>query len=418
MACKIKMLMRNGLKFAAGAVAAVVATASCLGSVSHAAKKKEEGSRFSLHRHAVLAASYDDNIYLSRTGAVGSAIGKFEHELGLSLEGKRSLLQLGYGVTVMRYNENYWINNVFHQLGNFAAIFELGERKRISLTDRFEATTDPASSEQVRRARRNHNDGRFSLELGLGRRMFLGAEVRHEIHYYLGYSGTEWTGTGAVNLGDLLNRKELTAGPRIGVYVGPKTLLHLRLNHQTITYDYAQSTRDSTTPSVLVGLEGSVTSRITGRIEAGVFMRSYETTSSTLLTDAVTSPAVDISLEWKGAGETGASLMVSRAPREAIFNRFYTGNTVALGITKQLGRRWKAMVLGSYGMDEYPDEFWTGTATETRTDTLTQAGLAVCYRPRKTLEGRLEFLNRSRASNIEEYDYQNNVLTAGLHITY
>ena len=95
MACKIKMLMRNGLKFAAGAVAAVVATASCLGSVSHAAKKKEEGSRFSLHRHAVLAASYDDNIYLSRTGAVGSAIGKFEHELGLSLEGKRSLLQLG-----------------------------------------------------------------------------------------------------------------------------------------------------------------------------------------------------------------------------------------------------------------------------------------------------------------------------------
>lgn len=386
-----------------GAVAA--AAMCCLASAS-LARGEGRGKSVRLDRRATLAIAYDDNIYLSPT-ATGSAIGRFDHDLGLSLAGKRSQLRLGYGLTVMRYNENYWVNNLFHQTGTFSAGYEFGDRKRIALEDRFEATTDPASSEEVQRARRNRNDGRLDLDLGLGRVLYLGAEARHVLHYYL-----------RDDMADLLNRKEVTAGPRIGFYVGPRTRLQARMRYQQITYDNILSTRNSTTPSVLVGLNGNVTRRITGRIEAGVFMRSYESTSSTMLTDAMTSPEMDVALEWKGRGETGASLTASRGPREAIFNRFYTGTTIALGFTKQMGRRWKASVLGSYEIDEYPDALFAGAGSEERRDTLTQAGVKVSYRPANAMELRAEYLYRGRDSNLYGFDYADNVLTGGLRVSY
>jgi len=277
----------------------------------------------------------------------------------------------------------------------------------MTIRDTFVATTDPASSELVERARRNRNDAGMDADFDIGPRLFLGLDVTHTTHYYM------WD-----HLADLLNRKEMSAGPSVGIRIGPKTRSYVRYAYQDIAYDFNLSTKDNLTHNILVGAEGEFGSRMTGTVEAGVFMRDYETTSSTTMTDSITSPAARLEIEWAGPRDLKVSLMGSRGPREALFNRFYTSNTIGIGVSKEMKRRWTAGFLGSYGMDEYPDVLFLGTANEERKDGILQIGFNIGYDANEWLSVKASYLYRSRDSNLDEFDYDDRIASLGAHFDY
>lgn len=358
----------------------------------------------SLTNHVGVVGLHDDNIYLSRSATAGSAIGKLIYDLSLGLEGKQLRMTAGYGLEVLQYAEAPGTNNAVHQSAGLAGSCEFGKGKRIGLTDKFTATTDPASNELVERARRNQNDAAFKADFEIGPRLFLGLDAAHVTHYYM-----------RDRLADMLNRKETAGGPRVGVRIGPKTRSYVRYAYRDIAYDFTGGTKDNLTHTIVAGAEGEFTSRLTGTVEAGVFLRDYAATSSTRVTDSMTSPAAKLGLAWAGPGGVAVSLTGARGPQEGLYNRFYTSSTLGAGLSRTV-KRWKLGLLGSYGWDEYPDVVSGSTRNENREDGILQAGGSAGFQALKWLAVQGAVLYRSRESNQDEFDYSDTVVSLGIHL--
>lgn len=371
-----------------------------------AARSGECRGPVALQRVASVKVSSDDNIYLSRTGTA-AVITTLNHDLKLRIEGRRLQAMAGHEVEVLRFSRARYYNDAVHQALDAGGSYSFGEGKMVRIEDRFVITTDPATSELTDRTRRNRNDARLLAEWALGRRFFIGANVLHVTHYYLDDY-----------LDDLLNRKELSAGPRFGFNLGPKTRSYVRAGYQAIDYDHALSTRDNSTLEAAAGFEVRATGKITGKVEAGVFMRDYETTTSTVLADSATSLSLAAQVEWNAPRGVKLSLTGLRAPVEAIFNRYYVANSLGAGASKEIMRRWTVSVLGGYGVDQYPDPIWSGTSAEEREDSISQFGMKVGYQAHRNVQCQAGFLRRTRDSNLDRFDYENDITSVTVRLDF
>jgi hypothetical protein len=375
-----------------------------------AAEPEQAGLKFgpvSAMFHLYAEQAQDSNIYLTRTATVASGIFQPGAGLMLGMFGKRGMWMVNYDARMLQYSVAPKTNNAFNQTIGFGAAYDGGMNRKFSLNDSFQNTTDPASNEATARAKRSQNDATGAIDWPLGRKVFIGLEGRDTIHKYA-----------KKELGNILDRNELGIGPRVGYELGPKTRTFLKYEYGSVAYSQTMAGKDNTTSTIVGGVEGDITSRITGRIEAGVYMRSYEL-SNTAYTNSQNSAALNAKVTWKAPAEVTVVVMAARAPREGVFNRFYVSTLGAFEISKPLmEKKLTVGVNAMFSNDQYPDTVTNAGVKMTRTDTIIQGGPVVMWQAAKHAQVRGSYLYRSRASTVETYRYTDGIATVGLHLIY
>jgi hypothetical protein len=355
-----------------------------------------------LHINASVEAAQDSNIYLSET-ATGSLIIKPGGGIGYSYEAKRGMIAIGYDVQGLIFSRSPDGNNALHQTGAFDAGYEFMKDGRFTVTDRFQATTDQASNELTARERRNQNNA--GADVVYGGKWFVGVGVDHVFVQYL-----------KKDMADLLGRTELTIAPRIGTMLGSKTKGYVKVGMGIVTYDNALLLRDNSTLNILVGVQGQISSKITGVTELGVFTRTYKDSSS-IWVDPGTNVAANVRLKWEAPAGINVALGLSRAPVESVWGRYYVSTGLNLGMTKDFGSKFSAGIVGGLSQDAY--EELPGSTQPNRTDNIIQVGVSLGYEVMKNVRLKVSDLYRSRASaDYPHFDYSDNVVSGGVYAAF
>jgi len=391
-------LLKNGLVFFA-----VTASTAMAG----APERSDQGIAVGpgrLNLSAAVEAAQDSNIYLSKS-ATGSTIIKPGAGIGYIYEARKGMIAIGYNVQMLFYSRSPEGNNAVHQTGTFDAGYEFMKDSRFTLTDRFMSTTDQASNELTARTRRNQNDAGLDVDVVTGGNWFAGLGAGHVLYQFLDK-----------DLSKELDRTELTVAPRIGTVIGSKSKGYVKVEMGMMTYDNAKLLRDNLTWHVLAGVNGDISSRITGTAELGVFMRSYKDSPS-VYEDPGMEPSANVRLTWESPPGIKVSLGLSRDPVEAVWGRFYVSTTGSLGLSKDIGEKFTVGIMGELGQDAY--ENIPGSVVPIRKDTIAQAGANAGYRVIKNVQVRLSDLYRKRSSaDYPYFDYADNVVSCGVFAAF
>ncbi|MEK7765528.1 MAG: outer membrane beta-barrel protein, partial [bacterium] len=289
-----------------------------------------------------LEASYDDNIFLQSVTPTGSTILRVTPGLDVRLERKRMKLRGGYELSSLNYAIFPKANNALHQTGYVAFSQEFAKAASFSLEEAFKATTDPASSELTERAKRAQNDVGIGLELPLSGKTFAGVRVSDTLTCYR-----------RASLAALLDRDEVLAGLRGGYVLTAKTRTYAFARYASVAY-VTNLSNESSGLLAGAGLQGEITKRITGTLELGSMSRHYTRTVSGGTRDT-TAPRYDVALTWEGPRDWKVRVNGERGFSDSVFNRFFVTSALGGNVSKPLGKHAKVAVLGSWGLDQYPD---------------------------------------------------------------
>lgn len=363
-------------------------------------------------RGAEVKGSYDSNIFLQpgqplSATPTASGVASFTADLGFALDLQRTQGYAGYLINVLQYDKFPGVNNAVNQSATLWFTYGSGQQSSLGLADQFEITTDPASSELIERARRNQNDVIGNAEFGFGRDLFLGVDFQHELHDYLNAS-----------LGQLLNRTMIDVAPMFGYKPTEKTKVLARFTYEQVAYDdLVGQIKNNTGKTIEAEASGKFTSRLEGRVAAGVTMKAYET-SVTKLTNSETLPAWKLSLTWAAPAEMTVSLMSSQATQEGLYNRFNVSLLNMVSANRDFGKRVNVAVFGMVINDAYPDLAPGAVSAAKRKDTTIQGGGTLAWSPKLWLTVSLSYLHRARNSNLDVFDYTDDVTSVGIGGTF
>lgn len=386
-----------------------VLLASLLLAVTHAASARADESetgfmvgKVRVKPKITVEGSQDSNIFLQSYSAQSAYILNAGPALGFSAAGPRMNLDAGYEFRQLVYSRFQSVNNAQHHTGALSYTWDYISNGQIGIDDLFVATTDPATSELVARTKRNQNDFGANLEAPLGGKSFVGLRIRSILVDYQ-----------TTLLSNLLDRNETNAGIRAGWAPTPKTKLYLYGRRAQI--DYKVNTLDNSTGMTAgIGVEGDLTSRITGTLEVGNLTRKYSHTLSGQ-PEKFSTARYSARIEWQAPAEFQVVLSALRAPMESIFRRYYLTNGGTLSIEKPLGRSFAFQVLGGFERDLYPGDItgYSSFITTKRVDDLTAFGASLTYMLFEHQKLTLKYLNRNRTSNLAGFGYKDGVATLG-----
>lgn len=369
---------------------------------------------FTLTREAAVKGSYDTNIFLTSSSEYTSGIATFSHNLGILYDQRRTRVALEYDISVIQYDRYPGTNNAVNQEGSFDVRRETGPASVLTASDDFKATNDPASSELVERTRRNQNDAIGSFEAGLGPDLFAGVDLHHTLHDYLKQS-----------LGELLNRKLIDVTPRIGIKLTEKTRIYAEATYEKVGYESPTlggagiigNIKDNSSNQVEVAASGEFTSRLTGKIGAGVLMKKYVNTVTTL-TDSVTLPTWNAAVTWEAPADFTVVVALSQTAQEGLYNRFNVSMLNMVQVIKPLTKKLVGSCFAMAVLDTYPDLAPGATSTVKRKDTTVQGGLTLDYSARDWLVVEASFLYRARNSTLDLFDYNDQVTGLSVEAKY
>lgn len=371
--------------------------------------------QLALHPYYQLTEVYDNNIYLvprdtpTRTvggGVRGSWITKNELALEADLPWRRlHNFGVGYDVEFHKYTTQPDLNDTINQRAHLDYVYKGAYGLTYILGDQYANTTDQAFSELVERNRRWVNRVYTSLDYDPENGyLAAGVDAEQTTNKYLG--GT---------VGRQLNRYEQIAGFNVGYKVQPKTRLyvsyHRGINHYTVHRELPDQDKDSKSHDFGLGLLGTLTPKLTGRVEGGVTYREYDEApvggATTRLTKNVT---VATNLTYKPSDRTDVILNASRRLQESLNagNRFYISNNVSLDVKHKLPRKFSVGANAAFGLDKYPDtQTVAGGATGNRRDDIYQGGAWIEYDIQQWLSTGLSYVFRERDSTFSgEFNYQ------------
>ncbi len=351
-----------------------------------------------------IGVTNDSNIFLAPKNATSAWIAEPSAALGIGIKGKKASLNVGYEIAPQIYSVYQKVNNAVQQTAALSTQVEYMPEGLIGLDDQFRITADPASSELTARSLRNQNDAALLFDLPVGPKLYAGLRVIDTIHHYR-----------VASLAPLLDRNELLAGIRLGLRPSAKTKVFGFFKSSNVNFKSASSFNDSTGSLIGAGVEGEITSRITGLVEANTVSRKYSQTL-TGETSEYTTGGFTASLKWDGPSSISVSLAGGRSFVESVFNRYYMQTGGSLAVTKELNKRFSVQVLGAYGVDQYPDAraafLADGTLLDARRrDTNMTVGLNLSYHLIEKQTFKLGYLMRTRSSNFDTYKYTDNQLS-------
>ncbi len=370
--------------------------------------------QMALHPYYRFTEIYDSNIYLVPRPLNGISIGKgvrgsFIHRnvLGLETNVPLSALQkvyAGYEFQADMYSQEPRVNDTINQRAHLDYEYKGAYGLTGRVGDEYSNTNDQAFSQLIERERRWRNSLYGSLEYRPENgRLAGGVDASHTTNKYVGPL-----------LGRLLNRYEQRFGFNVGYMVQPKTkayvAYHRGITHYTVHRELPNQDKNSKSHSFDFGVDGQLTSKLEGKIEAGTTYRRYDETPIGAATRETRNFTMATSLVYKPQDRTTIYLQLNRHLEESISagNRFYISNNAILDIKHKLPYKFSVGVNGAIGIDKYPDNQTTASgATGLRRDDIYQGGAWVEYDIQEWLSTGVSYVYRERNSTFPaDFNYE------------
>lgn len=362
-----------------------------------------------------LKESYDSNIYRvprDKPGVTvgGGVVGSWitNNTLGAKLLiplSRSHKAEAQYKLSATNYSRQSRANDAYDNSADFQYVFT-GKRLKAKGNNAFTNTEIPAFSELVVRERRWQNTTGFSLEVEQGRLLVYSVDGQHSVHKYVSRT-----------LGGLLNHYEQQFGGSLGYRLMPKTKLYASY-HRTIIHYSAGRSANSKGHSGDLGIEGQLSSKVKGKIQAGFHQRRYDALAGVPNTARGWQSGVD--LNYNATRRINVTLNGSRSFTESTTNRnrYYIGSSVR-GTIKFDQKRYALGINGSYQTDRYPESDTTGGRTALRRDDLYTGGFTADYKFREWLKASASYSHLARFSIFSgQFNYRAHVTGLDMSLSF
>lgn len=358
------------------------------------------------HPYIRLSRSYDTNVLLERRGR-----SSWIHALTGGLRSgwapsEAHRLDLDYGLGYERYSRDPQANSALEHGGELRYAYA-GPRLTGRLRQAYVNTVDPPNSEQTARLRRWRSELRGELDYAPeGGLLFAGVEGGHARHQYLG---------GSPALRALQDRYELRAGARAGVRPRPDARVYAAYRRGSVHYA-AGGGRSHGSHTGVLGLEGLLSPKLAGRVEAGATARRYEQAPA----DA-RETVMSAALLYRAAQRSELELSARRALEESVFagNRYYIAAGGSLRARHRLPGGLTVGGLALLERGDYPAPAPIAGALRRRRDELYHGRLSLEYPFNEWLKAELSHDYRARFSRdaSEQFNYRQQITAAALELS-
>ncbi len=360
-----------------------------------------------LNFYASQEAGFDDNIYLTKEDTKSSAVSNTTVGVDYSsnIPGTGLDLALNGKGSYLAYTEDSGKNNYFEGLASAS----LGNSV-FNISDTFLYTSDPANSELTDRAKRIRNAADILVKtsankpLGIG---FFGGDVLDK------YLDDEF---------DSLSRNAVNGGVRLYYNISPKTNIFAEYNYTVTDYEtQAASNRNSSTNGFGLGVNGQLSSKVTGSAKVTLDKRSYDKD----IASTENNPSVagyNLMLTWQPSIQNAVTLAGERKMEETIFgnNRYYITTGVSLTFMQKIFDKLDASLTAGYENMAYQEKnpsSWTYYPSQKRTDNIFKIRPALDYKFQQWLSAGVWYQYKSRSSD-QDFDYDSNKAGAYLKVMF
>jgi len=335
--------------------------------------------------------SYDDNIYLKNGNDKKDSFISTTR-VGANYKGQvpSSDLKLTAGALAgyNAYTEKPGQNNYWDALGNVELANE-----QFKLGDRLLYTSDPANNALTDRAKRLNNDAYVSLKTTNKKPISVGVSVQDVLDRY--FQGA-WAH---------LNRNRFNAGVQGYYNFNTKTNVFVEYIFSDIVYQ-KNGVSNSTGHTIGLGVNGQIAPKVNGTAKVTYAMRDY----SRDVVGAENNPDLFgyyVSLTWKATAKDTVTLSGERKMEETLYgiNRYFADTLVSVKGQHRFNSKWAASLLLGWEDMSYSREVVPGNK---RHDTLFTVRPGVDYIFKDWLMAGVWYQYRTRESNNNTFDYENN----------
>ena len=338
--------------------------------------------------------SYDDNIYLKKgndkkdsfisTTRVGADYKAQLPASGLTLHGTALV---GYNA----YTEKPSKNNYWDALGK-AELYN----KQFKIGDQILYTADPANNAQTDREKRMNNKGYISYVTSTEKMFGLGL-LAEDVYDH--YDSTRM---------NYLNRNRVNLGAQLYYNMTAKTNFFVEYLFSTIDYKTNRNS-DSTGNRLGAGVNGQISSKVTGTAKVTYDMRNYNHDLQNAKNN-VDLVGYYAELEWTPSTKNKIRLSGERALQETLWasNRYFKDTTIALYGAQKLTDKLTASLTLMWDLMDYDSQ----VNGKKRSDDVYSIRPQVDYQFKEWLSAGVWYQYRTRTSNFDkgnmDYEYENN----------
>jgi len=351
----------------------------------------------------------DSNIYLQQKDEQSSLIMSVNPGLGLVLPNPNARISLDVGMDSISYSHMRATNSATHQNVGLSADFKFPVGLDLKLTGAYRDTTDPATSELTGRTARKQTNMAADIGYKLSNFISLGVDYNSVTHAYDSDTLKK------------LNRGESATGLSVYLAFSPKTSFLIGYGVGAVAYNekYADNTAnndDSKTSAVNFGVRGTITPKTKGLVRVGQKTKTFDNVSKVADSDGsditlALATVTDFSQRTKLTLTGNRDFVESSVHHSAQSpSRFYTATNLNADLQQKITDRVEAKISLGYDMSEYPKEQPFGGKNIKRADNIVRTTIALSRNMGKYLTASFEYTMRNRDSNIETYQYKNNLV--------
>jgi len=358
-----------------------------------------------LHPSFLSSIEYDDNIRLADTDAAGDVI--FTEKPGLI--GELNLgdhrMEAGYGVELLQFakqQEENATNHLAHGL------LELNANDfQFTVSDTMESSVGRLFNEASARAHLLINTvqllGRYDRPLWA----LEGGWTHNTINQRTDiFNNSDYGEDGFAILG--------------GYKIFPKTLLLVETDVGLVNYAHNVSRADQRYWQLFTGLRGELSPKVTSTLKLGFQNRQVSDVGGLGSRNDFNGVVADMDVAFAPSVSDVAHLGYLRTVRTSTFgsNSWYRQDKISLSYRKRFARKWLITPRVAWQLNDYPELGTSGGVTKRRTDNFIQLGAGLRYEIQEWLSSGVAYNLRTRNSNIEPLDYENNRFTYDVTVAF
>ncbi|MFC1548329.1 outer membrane beta-barrel protein [Candidatus Omnitrophota bacterium] len=346
---------------------------------------------------------WDSNVFYDSSDAKYDIISimspSIKSEFGFGAAGKHKLRAdyvVDFGVFGKHSSQNYANQDMFGEL------FLDFNKYNVTVNDNFLITSDRAGTEFTNRNLRKENTGRSILGMDFNK---FSADIGYE-HYLVDYHS---------NLLRTLDRYEnavWTTG-YMDLPNATKTKGLLEFEYRNITYKNIGA-RNADAYSVLVGVQGDITPKLTGIAKAGYQIKDYRHSAANDFSSAI----AHIDLLYAYNDRTDFLFSYHRQAYESTdaSNNYYTGDHFLTSVDYKFGGNFIARADGMFYYNDYPNI--SAGENKKRRDFEWALGPSIDYVFKEWLIAGVGYRFHQRASNIDNREYSQHVVDGNVRLVF
>lgn len=358
-----------------------------------------------LHPSFESSIEYDDNILLSKSDGKDDVI--FTQVPGLIGELRLGdhRLEAGYGMELLQFAKEQEENTTNHLAHGLA---ELNfDNLRFELSDTFDDSTGRIFTETSARDHVLLNTVALIGRFDRPRWAMEGGWTHNTVDHR----------TSQFNLNDY---GEDVFSALAGYQVLPKTLWLLEVDVGHVNYDRNLANADQVYWQLFTGLRGELTPKLTSTLKIGFQDRQLSEVGGQGALSNFDGVVADMQLEFVPTKTDTLQLNYLRSvfPSTHGGNSWYRLDKISGSYRKRFLKKWLCTPSCSWQLNDYPEPSTAGGVTKKRADHFVQAGASLRYAIQEWMSAGVAYNFRTRNSNLNAFDYENNRVRVDLTLAF